>query len=169
MAWIAFEPAKPPRNPRLAASRLARISRRLPAALALAAALLTAAPAAAFDIDLTQTLIANPKVTEAIERLCKQACLGNKRKAWLESAIVHADPAGSSLTVILKLRSRQSPMPGLVLYDETATVKVDADVSLADCGLSNVRASSNNDLYRALLEAFAPQIRDAIQRHGRFC
>jgi hypothetical protein len=148
---------------------MVRRLRRLPAAFAFAAALLMAAPARAFDIDLTQTLVANPNVAEGVARLCKQACVGNRRKSWIESAIVHADPAGSSLTVILKLRSRQSPMPGLVLYDETATVKVDADVSLADCGISNVHASSNNDLYRALLEAFAPQIKDAIQRHGRFC
>jgi hypothetical protein len=145
------------------------LSPRFAAALTLTAALFAAAPAYAADLDLTQTLLANPKVVEGVERLCKQACLGNKRKAWIESAIVHVDPAGSSLTVILKLRSRQSPMPGLVLYDDTATVKVDADVSLADCGIGDVRATSNNNLYRALLQAFAPQIREAIQKHGRFC
>jgi hypothetical protein len=143
--------------------------RRAPAAFAFATGLFVAAPARALDLDLTQTLLANPKVVEGVARLCKQVCLGNKRKSWIESAIVHAGPAGSSLTVILKLRSRQSPAPGLVLYDETATVKVDADVSLADCGIGDVRATSDNDLYRELLKAFAPEIRKAIQRHGRFC
>jgi hypothetical protein len=143
--------------------------RRLPAALALAGALLAAAPAMAFDIDLTQTLVGNSKVAEGVARLCKRACLGNQRKSWLESAIVHADPAGSSLTVILKLRSRQSPARGVVLYDETATVKVEADVSLASCGIGEVHASSNNDLYRALLRALSPQIKAAIRRQGRFC
>jgi len=70
--------------------------------------------------------------------------------------------------VVLKLRSKHAAH-GLVLYDETATVKVDADLSLEGCGITNLRASSSNDLYRALLRAFAPQIRAAIRRHGRFC
>jgi hypothetical protein len=143
--------------------------RRLSIAFVVAVAIFGSCPAYAFDIDLTQTLASNPKVAEGVARLCKRACLGNRRKSWLESAIVHADPAGSSLTVILKLRNRQSPAPGVVLYDETATVKVDADVSLADCGIGAVHASSNNDLYRALLRALAPQIKAAIRRQGRFC
>ncbi len=57
----------------------------------------------------------------------------------------------------------------VTIYEETATVQVDADLSLAGCGITNVRATSNNDLYRALLRAFAPQIREAVRRHGRFC
>ena len=87
----------------------------------------------------------------------------------LESAIVHADPAGSSVTVVLKLRSRQSPTRGVVLYDETARVKVEANLSLADCGIGEIHATSNNDLYRVLLRALAPQIKAAIRRQGRFC
>ncbi len=142
--------------------------RRLFAGFALAAALVAAAPAAALDIDLTQTLAATPKTAEAIARLCERACLGNQRKSWLESAIVHADIGGSSVTVLLKLRSKHAAH-GVTIYEETATVRVDADLSLADCGVANVRASSNNDLYSALLRAFAPQIRDAVRRHGRFC
>jgi hypothetical protein len=161
LAWNSVEPGKWPR--RRAALR------QLTAAFAFAGALLTAAPAEAFAVDLTQVLTANPKVAEGVARLCKRACLGNQRKSWLESAIVHADPAGSSLTVILKLRSRQSPARGVVLYDETATIKVDADVSLADCGIGEVHASSNNDLYRALLRALSPQIKAAIRRQARFC
>jgi hypothetical protein len=147
----------------------ARYARRWPVALALAGALLASAPAAAFDVDLTQTLASNSKVAEGVARLCKRACLGNQRKSELESAIVHADPSGSSLTVILKLRSRQSPARGVVLYDETAKVRLDADVSLADCGIGEIHASSNNDLYRVLLRALAPQIKAAIRRQGRFC
>ncbi|MGO9430685.1 hypothetical protein [Rhodoblastus sp.] len=142
--------------------------RRLFAGFALAAALIAAAPAAALDIDLTQTLAATPKTAEAIARLCERACLGNQRKSWLESAIVHADIGGSSVTVLLKLRSKHAAH-GVTIYEETATVRVDADLSLADCGVANVRASSNNDLYRTLLRAFAPQIRDAVRRHGWFC
>jgi hypothetical protein len=131
-------------------------------------ALSAAAPAAALDIDLTQTLAATPKTAQAIARLCERACLGNQRKSWLESAVVHAGISGSSVSVVLKLRSKHAAH-GLVLYDETATVKVDADLSLEGCGITNLRASSSNDLYRALLRAFAPQIRAAIRRHGRFC
>ena len=131
-------------------------------------ALSAAAPAAALDIDLTQSLAATPKTAQAIARLCERACLGNQRKSWLESAVVHAGISGSSVTVVLKLRSKHAAH-GLVLYDETATVKVDADLSLEGCGITNLRASSSNDLYRALLRAFAPQIRAAIRRHGRFC
>jgi hypothetical protein len=142
--------------------------RRPLAAFALAAAFFAVAPAAAFDIDLTQTLGATPKTQQEIARLCQHACLGNQRKSWLESAIVHADTGGSSVTVRLKLRSKHSAH-GLTIYEETATVRVDADLSLADCGITNVRATSNNDLYRALLRAFAPQIRAAVRRHGRFC
>ena len=142
--------------------------RRLLAAFALVAAFSAAAPAAALDIDLTQTLAATPKTAEAIARLCQRACLGNQRKSWLESAIVHAGTGGSTVTVVLKLRSKHAAH-GIVLYDETATVKVDADLSLAGCGIANLRASSSNDLYRALLRAFAPQIRAAVRRHGRFC
>lgn len=142
--------------------------RRGLAGLALAAALIAAGPAAAFDIDLTQTLAATPKTAQAIARLCQRACLGNQRKSWLESAIVHADAGRSSVTVLLKLRSKQVAH-GATIYEETATVRVDADVSLAGCGVTNVRATSNNDLYRALLRAFAPRIRDAVRRHGRFC
>ena len=81
VALDRFRTDKPRREIRARRVGLARISRRLPAALALAGALLTAAPAMAFDIDLTQTLIGNPKVTQGVARLCKQACLGNKRKA----------------------------------------------------------------------------------------
>jgi hypothetical protein len=143
-------------------------SRRLLASLALAASLLAAGPAAALDIDLTQTLAATPKTAQAIAKLCERACLGNQRKSWLESAIVHADAGGSSVTVLLKLRSKHASR-GLTVYEETATVRVDADLSLAGCGVTNVRATSNNDLYRALLRAFAPRIRDAVRRHGRFC
>ena len=143
--------------------------RWLLAGFALAAGLFAAGPASALDIDLTQTLSATPKTAQAIARLCDRACLGNQRKSWLESAVVHAGTSGSTVTVVLKLRSRQSPSRGIVLYDETATVKVDADLSLAGCGVANLRVSSNNDLYRALLRAFAPQIKAAVRRHGRFC
>jgi hypothetical protein len=142
--------------------------RRLLAGLALAATLSAAAPAAALDIDLTQTLAATPKAAQAIALLCERACLGNRRRSWLESAIVHAGTSGSTVTVVLKLRSKHAAH-GIALYDETATVKVDADLSLEGCGISNLRASSSNDLYRALLRAFAPQIRAAVRRHGRFC
>ena len=143
--------------------------RRKLAGLALVASFAAAAPAAALDIDLTPTLAANAKVQQEVGRLCQQACLGNKRKSWLDSAVVHADVGGtSSVTVLLKLRSKHVSH-GLIVYEETATVRVDADLSLAGCGISNVRASSNNDLYRALLRAFAPQIRDAVQRKGKFC
>jgi len=138
------------------------------AGFALAASFAAASPAAALDIDLTQTLAATPRTAQEIAKLCARACLGNQRKSWLESAIVHADTGGSSVTVVLKLRSKQAAR-GLTIYEETATVRVDADLSLAGCGVSNVRATSNNDLYRALLRAFAPQIRDAVRRHGRFC
>jgi hypothetical protein len=143
-------------------------SRRLLAAFALVAALAAAAPAAALDIDLTQTLAATPKTAQEIAKLCERACLGNQRRSWLESAVAHADMAGSSVTVLLKLRSKHVAH-GLTIYEETATVRVDADLSLAGCGITNVRATSNNDLYRALLRAFAPRIRDAVRRHGRFC
>jgi hypothetical protein len=144
------------------------LSRRLLAAFALVAALAAAAPAAALDIDLTQTLAATPKTAQEIAKLCERACLGNQRRSWLESAVAHADMAGSSVTVLLKLRSKHVAH-GLTIYEETATVRVDADLSLADCGITTVRATSNNDLYRALLRAFAPQIRAAVRRHGRFC
>jgi hypothetical protein len=143
-------------------------SRRLLAAFALVAALAAAGPAAALDIDLTQTLAATPKTAQEIAKLCERACLGNQRRSWLESAVAHADMAGSSVTVLLKLRSKHVAH-GLTIYEETATVRVDADLSLAGCGITNVRATSNNDLYRALLRAFAPRIRDAVRRHGRFC
>ncbi|THD42071.1 MAG: hypothetical protein E7774_16675 [Bradyrhizobium sp.] len=139
------------------------------AATLLATTLLAAAPARAFDVDLSSVLAANPKVVEGVARLCKRACLGNQRRSWLESAILHTGTDGSSLSVVLKLRSRHSPARGVVLYDETATVKVDADVSLADCGIGTVHASSNNDLYRVLLRTLAPQIKAAIRRQGRFC
>lgn len=142
--------------------------RRLLAAFALVAAFSAAAPAAALDIDLSQTLAATPKTAEAIALLCKRACLGNQRKSWLESAVVHAGTSGSTVTLVLKLRSKQAAH-GVTLYDKTATVKVDADLSLEGCGITNLRASSSNDLYRALLRAFAPQIRAAVRRHGRFC
>ena len=143
--------------------------RRRIAGFAFVASFGLAAPAAALDIDLTPTLAANAKVQQEVGRLCKQACLGNKRKSWLDAAIVHADPGGtSSVTVLLKLQSKHVSH-GLIVYEETATVRVDADLSLAGCGISNVRASSNNDLYRALLRAFAPQIRDAVRRKGKFC
>ena len=142
--------------------------RRQLAGVALAAALFAAGPAAALDIDRTQTLAATPRTAQEIAKLCDRACLGNQRKSWLESAIVHADTGGSSVTVLLKLRSKHAAH-GVTIYEETATVRVDADLSLADCGITNVRARSNNDLYRALLRTFAPQIRDAVRRHGRFC
>lgn len=137
-------------------------------ALALAATLGVATPASALDIDLTQTLAATPKTAEEIAKLCQRACLGNQRKSWLESAIVHTETSGSSVTVVLKLRSKHASR-GLTIYEETATVRVEADLSLADCGITNLRATSNNDLYRALLRAFAPQIRQAVRSHGRFC
>ena len=143
--------------------------RRLALAVALGTALSAAAPALALDIDLTPALAANPRVQQEVARLCKRACLGNQRRSWLESAIVHADIGGSSVAVRLKLRSRQAAKKGLVLYDKTATVKVDADLSLAGCGIANVRAASNNDLYRVLLRTFAPQIKAAIRRRGHFC
>ena len=142
--------------------------RRALAGFALAAALSAASPAAALDIDLTPTLAAAPKVQQEVARLCKRACLGNQRKSWLESAIVHADMGGSTVTVVLKLRSKQAAH-GVAVYDETATVKVEADVSLAGCGIANVRATSNNDLYRPLLRAFAPRIKAAIRSKGKFC
>ena len=142
--------------------------RRLSAGFALTAMVFSSGPAAAVDIDLTQTLAATPKTAEAIARLCQRACLGNQRKSWLDSAIVHADANGSSVTALLKLRSKHVAH-GVTIYEETATVRVDADLSIADCGISNVHATSSNDLYRVLLRAFAPRIRYAVRRHGRFC
>jgi len=144
-------------------------SRGLSIALALAAAIFSASPAYAVDVDFTETLAAIPKFAQGVARLCKTACLGNQRKSWLDSAILRAEPTGSSIAVVLKLRSRHAVMRGVTLYDDTATVKIDADVSLAGCGLENVRASSSNTIYRALLKAFAPQIKAAIRRRGRFC
>jgi len=143
-------------------------SRRPLAALALVATLAAAAPAAALDIDLTPTLAATPKVQQEVVRLCKRACLGNQRRSWLESAIVHADTGGSTVTVVLKLRSKHAAR-GVTVYDETASVKVEADLSLAGCGITNVRATSNNDLYRALLRTLAPKIKAAVRSKGRFC
>jgi hypothetical protein len=143
-------------------------SRRPIAALALAGAIAAATPALALDIDLTPTLAANPRIEHEIGRLCRQVCLGNKRKSWLDKAVVHGDLGGSSVTVRLKLRSKQVSH-GLIVYEDTATVRIDADLSLADCGIANVRATSNNDLYRGLLKALAPEIRDAVQRKGKFC
>jgi hypothetical protein len=145
------------------------LSRKLLAGAALTAALLAVSPADAIEVDLTQTLAAIPSVARGVARLCKTACLGAQRKSWLDSAVLHAAPTGSSITVVLKLRSRQTLMRGVALYDDTATVRIDADVSLADCGLENVKASSSNTIYRALLKAFAPQIKAAIRRRGRFC
>jgi hypothetical protein len=142
--------------------------RRPLAASAFATALVAAAPAAALDLDLTPTLAANPKVQHEVAQLCERACLGNQRRSWLDKAVVHGDLGGSSLTVVLKLRSKHAAH-GVTLYDETATIKVDADLSLADCGVTNLRVSSNNDIYRALLRAFAPEIREAVQRKGKFC
>jgi len=143
--------------------------RRSRLAPALAAALFSVAPARAADVDLTPTLAAIPAVAEGAARLCKRACLGNQRRSWLDSAVLHADSLGSSITVVLKLRSRHEAPRGFLLYDETAAVRIDADVSLAGCGLSNVHATSNNDLYRAFLRAFATQIKAAILRHGHYC
>jgi len=147
---------------------MVRRSRKPLAALALVAALAAAGPAAALDVDLTPTLAANPDVQRAVARLCRRACLGNQRKSWLESAVVHAGLGGPSVTVRLKLRSKQAAR-GVVVYEETATVRVDADLSLAGCAVTNVRATSSNAIYRALLRAFAPQIKAAVRRKGRFC
>ena len=142
--------------------------RRLSAGFALTAMVFSSGPAAAVDIDLTQTLAATPKTAEEIAKLCQRACLGNQRKSWLESAIVHSGTSGSSVTVVLKLRSKHEAR-GIMLYDETATVKVEADLSLAGCAVSNVRATSSNEIYRVLLRAFAPQIREAVREKGHFC
>ena len=114
------------------------------------------------------TLAATPETAAEIAKLCDHVCVGNRRKSWLNSAIVHAGTSGSSVTVALKLRSKQEAR-GVMLYDETATVKVEADLSLAGCSVTNVRATSNNEIYRVLLRAFAPQIRAAVRRHGQFC
>ncbi len=137
--------------------------------LALAAAVCAASsPAAALDVDLTPTLAANPKVQREVAKLCERACLGNKRSSWLDKAIVHGGLGGSSVTVLLKLQGKQVSR-GLIVYEETATVRIDADLSLGDCGITNVRATSNNDLYRELLRAFAPEICEAVERRGKFC
>ena len=71
------------------------------------------------------------------------------------------------MTVVLKLRSKHVSR-GLTIYEETATVKIDADLSLADCGITNVRATSNNDIYRALLRAFAPESARRFAATGGF-
>jgi hypothetical protein len=65
--------------------------------------------------------------------------------------------------------ARRQSEYGVTVYEETATVRVDADLSLAGCGITNVRATSNNDRYLALLGAFAPRIRDAVRRYEQFC
>ena len=66
-------------------------SRRLLAAFALAAALAAAGPAAALDIDLTQTLAATPKTARRSPSCASAPVSAISARAGSKSAIVHAD------------------------------------------------------------------------------
>jgi len=93
-------------------------SRKTPRHLALAASLFAAGPAAALDSRPHPDAGRHAEDGAGSRQVCCQrACLGNQRKSWLESAIVHADTGGSSVTVLLKLRSKHA-LHGLTIYAE---------------------------------------------------
>jgi hypothetical protein len=127
--------------------------------------------ALAQQLDITKLLLSRPGVSEKIADLCNHACAGNERKSWLEKATLTIAGASAPMTleVLIKLQSRHVPFRGVVLYDDTANLTVTASLDPVTCQVTDVKLSSNNDLYQLVIGILGPSLAGQFRAIGAAC
>jgi hypothetical protein len=127
--------------------------------------------ALAQQLDITKLLLSRPGIGEKIADLCDHLCAGNERKSWLEKATltISGETAPMTLEALIKLQSRHVPVRGVVLYDDTANLTVRASLDPVTCGVTDVKLSSNNDLYQLVIEILGPSLAGQFRAVGAAC
>ena len=113
-----------------------------------------------YTVNITKLLQQRSNIDAELNALCNRICAGNESRGWLDHALLHLRPTApaSEIEAHVRLRSRHVPMKGIVAYDDTAHLLVRADVDNQTCEVSNVRLTSNNDIYTVLIAVFRPQL-----------
>jgi hypothetical protein len=99
-----------------------------------------------------------PDVANGIAGLCAHACAGNEARSWLEKATLTINGAAAPMVLdaAIKLKSRHVPFRGVVLYDDT-------------CNVTDVKLSSNNDLYQLVIRLFGSSLAGQFRDLGAAC
>jgi hypothetical protein len=127
-------------------------------------------PANAQQLDVTQLLMSRPEIANGIAGLCAHACAGNEARSWLEKATLTISGAAPMvLDATIKLKSRHVPFRGVVLYDDTASLDVTATIDPVTCNVTDVKLSSNNDLYQLAIEIFGSSLASQFRNIGAAC
>jgi hypothetical protein len=71
--------------------------------------------------------------------------------------------------VLIKLQSRHVPFRGVVLYDDTANLTVTASLDPVTCQATDVKLSSNNDLYQLVIGILGPSLAGQFRAIGAAC
>jgi hypothetical protein len=145
--------------------RMMRRWRTTVAAVAAVACVLLV-PAHAQQLDVTKLLLSRPEAAKGIADLCERACAGNERQSRLEMATLTISGATAPMVLdaTIKLRSRHVPLASVVLYDDTATLNVRATLDPVTCKVTDVKMSSNNDLYQFVIRIFGPSLAGELSR-----
>jgi hypothetical protein len=129
-------------------------------------------PAHAQQLDVTQLLLSRPEVASGIADLCARACAGNEARSWLEKATLTINGAAPMvLDATIKLKSKHVPAKGFPpLYDlPPASLDVTATIDAVTCNVGNVKLSSNNELYQAVITLLGPSLAGQFRNLGAAC
>jgi hypothetical protein len=123
------------------------------------------------QLDITKLLLTRPGLAEKVADLCNHVCAGNERKSWLEKATltISGESAPMILEALIKLQSRHVPVRGVVLYDDTANLTIRASLDPVNCNVTNVKLSSNNDLYQFVIGILGPNLAGQFRTTGAAC
>jgi hypothetical protein len=127
--------------------------------------------ALAQQLDITKLLLSRPGVGEKIADICNRVCAGNEAKSWLDKATltISGESAPMTLEALIKLQSRHVPVRGIVLYDDTANLTVRASLNPVTCDVTDVKLSSNNDLYQLVIGILGPSLAGQFRAVGAAC
>ena len=125
------------------------------------------APVGATDV----TQLVKGKIDASLSERCDSLAVGNEKSC----ALKHADfdlrlkQATSLLTIDIDLRSRHVPVSGMVLYDDTAHINVNAEINNDDCNIYNVKIETSNEIYKILVDVFQTELEKLLRRTGSDC
>jgi len=115
--------------------------------------------------------MSRPEIANGIAGLCAHACLGNEARSWLEKATLTISGAAAPMVLdaTIKLKNRHVPFRGVVAYDDTASLDVRATIDPATCNVTDVKLSSNNDLYQLVIGIFGSSLAGQFRNVGAAC
>jgi hypothetical protein len=128
-------------------------------------------PANAQQLDVTRLLMSRPGIANGIAGLCAHACAGNEARSWLEKATLTISGAAAPMVLdaTIKLENRHVPFRGIVAYDDTASLDIKATIDPVTCNVTDVKLSSNNDLYQLVIGLFGSSLAGQFRDLGAAC